>query len=138
MLTVRAGAVLTFGNRFEHIRDVCEFHTWATLRPAPFDLRLVQYLPVGVRHEVGLSLLQQLQHGLRVAGGSARQRRRVRQQEVNRFLRILLVGADHAFRTTLDPADRVFAYNILPGLRIDHTTAQVRDDAFALVERYAG
>src|SRR5438105_497052 len=138
MLAVRAGAVLAFGNSVQHVRDAREFYAWTTLRLAAFDLGLVEYLPVGVGHDLWLASLQQLEHRLRVACGGARQGRRIRQQQVDGFLRVLLVGTDHPFGAALDPAYRVLAGNRLFRLRVDDTTIDVWDDASALVEGHAG
>src|SRR5436190_5036098 len=108
------------------------------MRLSQFLLAAVDRLPAGVRYVLWRALLQELLQrvpvwvlGLRQAAGVE-----VLEDQVDGLLRVLLVRADDARGSTLDPADRVLA-----GLRataVQHAAALVRDHAAPLVERHAG
>ena len=92
---------------------------------------LVDQLPVVVGDQLRLALQQPLGQRLGVVGAKSASSRaaQVREQGVDGVLGVLLVGADHAGRSALDPADHV-----LVAAALDPAVG-VRDGAAPLVER---
>src|SRR3954454_18460672 len=123
----------------EHLARAHELDPRAALRRAQRALVLVDRPPPLPRDEVRAALGQPLLAGLRAGVGRRVQRARVAVLEDagDGVGGVLLVGADHARRAALDPADGVLAGGA-GAVVAGHPAALVADQAAALVERDPG
>src|SRR3954451_9580283 len=123
----------------DKLLDAAELHPRAPMGLAGLDLGRVDRLPALEGDVVGLALVEQrLDRGC--VTGELRLRNlpglEVGEQLVDGFLRVLLVGPDHARGAALDPTDGVEAGH-LPAIAVVDPTAVVVDQAASVVERDA-
>src|SRR5436190_545423 len=124
--------------RLHHLLDAHELYARAAQRLAALPLGEVDRLPALIGDEVGGAFGEQVGDRRPISGqlrGGDAPGLRVGDQVVDRLLRVLLVGADHARRAAFDPADGVVAREVVARGGVDDPPALVRDYAAALVER---
>src|SRR5215204_5008224 len=97
----------------------------------------VDLLPAGVEDRVAAPLGEHVNEITRLRRALEPPGRRILEQELHRLGRVLLVGPDHAGRTSLDPAGAVHTGDRLAVL-VEHPAAIVQERPTGLVERKAG